>query len=791
MDDVIIFAKTEEEHARKLDKVLKVLGEYGFKLNKSKCEFQQKELIYLGHKISAQGVATNPATVEAIEALLPPETTKQVRSFLGSAQYYRKFIPRLAEAAHPLYKLTKKDARFAWSDECQRAWEYVKRALVAAPVLAYPNMDKEFILQTDASDYAMGAVLLQLDQDGGRRPVAYASKTFGKAELNYTVTEKECLAIVWAVTIVFRPYLSFKSFTIETDHSALTYLKSAELTARAKRWALRLQEYTFTVTHIPGKDNTFADMLSRLPHNVLYVDKLGIGESSTLAAKPVVAQVKARMQPETGATLDEFDKLLVEHEVLESGEVTQAIPKWQGWRKLQEQDKALQAVHKDPKKASQFRLHEGVWCRLHEGSLQVLVPTQKVAEVLEKMHDHPLSGHLGYDKTLSRVAWRFWWPAMCKDIEAYCRSCKACQQVKGGLARRAGLLNPIPPAGKLERFMADIAGPFPETRGNLKWILTISESLTRWCTAVPMKDTMAKTIARHFKREIIDRFGVPREVLTDRGANFIAAFEQHLTPRFGIHHVKTTAYHPQSNGVSERFHRTLNNMLAIYIGEQRHTRWADYLPEVCLAYQSAVHSSLGISPFELMYGTKMRMPGDWSLPSMKQALDDPDQEAVYVYAKMRTMADKAVQELEKAQARIKKQTDKSRKEILYEAGDQVLVYRPQQAKRDGSEKEKLCAHWTGPVVVQQRIRPELYEVNHPEIPFWNERVHVSRLKRYHHRERRSPILGKASDLEGNVSPAVDMLPPDNEQEQDYYLVNPEMAPLPRPERPRQLPARYR
>jgi hypothetical protein len=564
------------------------------------------------------------------------------------------------------------------------------------------------------------------------------------------------------------------------------------LTARAKRWALRLQEYNFTVVHVPGKDNTFADMLSRLPRNVLYVDKLGVGNSSTMVNKAVVAQVKAAGSgPAANTTLDEFDKLLVEHEVLESGKISQTIPKWKGWRAVQEKDAVLIEARKDPKKGEQFQLHEGVWCRLKDGSLQVMVPKQKVPEVMRMMHDHPLSGHLGTDKTRRRVEWRFWWPSMIRDIEEYCRSCKPCQQVKGGMARRAGLLNPIPPAGKLERFMADIAGPFPETKGKLKWILTLSESLTRWCTAIPMKDTMAKTIARHFKREVIDRFGVPREVLTDRGANFIAAFEQHLTPRFGIHHVKTTAYHPQSNGVSERFHRTLNSMLAIYIGEQRHNRWADYLPEVCLAYQSAVHSSLGCSPFELMYGTQLRMPGDWELPTMQEALNNPDQEAVYIYAKMRVMADQAVAELAKAQQRMKTQVDKTRKEVLFEKGDSVLVYRPQRAKRDGSEKEKLCAHWTGPVVIQQRVRPELYTVNHPDIPFWEERVHVSRLKRFHHRDERSSASEGANDLEGNVSPVADATVSDQMNDEDYYLVNPEMAAMPRPERPRQLPARYR
>jgi hypothetical protein len=192
-----------------------------------------------------------------------------------------------------------------------------------------------------------------------------------------------------------------------------------------------------------------------------------------------------------------------------------------------------------------------------------------------------------------------------------------------------------------------------------------------------------------------------------------------------------------------------------------------------------------------MYGTPLRMPGDWSLPTMRQALDDPDQEAVYVYAKMRVMADQAVEELKKAQAKMKTQTDKDRKEVLFDKGDLVLVYRPQRAKRDGSEKEKLCAHWTGPVTIQQRVRPELYTVNHPDIPFWEERVHVSRLKKFHHRDERSPVSQGVSDLEGNVSPAVDGTFEGEEQEDDYYSINPEMATLPRPERPRQLPARYR
>jgi hypothetical protein len=185
------------------------------------------------------------------------------------------------------------------------------------------------------------------------------------------------------------------------------------------------------------------------------------------------------------------------------------------------------------------------------------------------------------------------------------------------------------------------------------------------------------------------------------------------------------------------------------------------------------------------------MPGDWELPTMQEALNNPDQEAVYIYAKMRVMADQAVAELAKARQRMKAQADKVRREVLYEKGDSVMVYRPQRAKRDGSEKEKLCAHWTGPVNIQQRIRPELYTVNHPDIPFWEERVHVSRLKKYNHRDERSRGSQGASDLEGNVSPVADGTETDQANDSDYYLLNPEMAAMPRPERPRQLPARYK
>jgi hypothetical protein len=268
MDDIIIYSKTLEEHRNHLEQVLQLLIKAGLKLNPDKCDFFRKQILFLGHMVSEEGIKPNPMLVEKIKSCLPPTTKRKVRSFLGLASYYRRFIRDFSKIAKPLYTLTKQDETFCWTEECRSAFEHLRTCLTTKPVVIYPDFSKPFILHTDASDYAVGAVLAQTDSANKEHVIAYASRILNRAEVNYTVTEKECLAIIWA-TKHFHNFLQGHAFSIVTDHEAIPWLKKhKQPKGRLARWIIHLSEYEpYTIIKRKGSDHTNADALSRLETN--------------------------------------------------------------------------------------------------------------------------------------------------------------------------------------------------------------------------------------------------------------------------------------------------------------------------------------------------------------------------------------------------------------------------------------------------------------------------------------------------------------------------------------------
>ena len=256
------------EHCTRLTSVLTRFRKHNLRVKASKCSFGADEVVYLGHSVSREGIHTDPKKIEAIKALPAPSTLENLRSFLGIAGYYCKFIPDFATVSAPLTGLTKKGVKFSWSDQHQHAFHTLKHQLCSAPVLAYPDFDRPFLLQTDASDVGLGAILAQHDGNGQERVIAYASYTLSPREQNYSTMEKEALAVVFAVKH-FRFYLLGKRFSVITDNNALRWLHSLEPKGRIALWIMDLQEFEFDIQHRPGKSNQNADALSRLNHSKL------------------------------------------------------------------------------------------------------------------------------------------------------------------------------------------------------------------------------------------------------------------------------------------------------------------------------------------------------------------------------------------------------------------------------------------------------------------------------------------------------------------------------------------
>lgn len=587
LDDVVIFSPSFETHLDRLDEVLKVFRHAGLQLNSAKCQFGSRQLKILGHIVNKNGIQPDPAKINAIADFPPPADLKSLRSFLGLCSYFRRFIAAFATIARPLSNLLKNDTPFLWGTEQQAAFTRLKTALTSTPILGHFDDSAPTELRTDASGYGIGAVLIQhsLEED---HVIAYASRLLSSAERNYSITERECLAVVWSIT-KFRPYLYGRTFTVVTDHHALCWLSSLrDPIGRLGRWALRLQEYTFSVLHKSGKLHTDADCLSR--HPVDPVDPENTEDSC-------FDQVDYPVMPIS-------DLLEIEEE--------------------QRQDPALRAIidrlsQGNPDASTRpFVLRNNVLYRHNfssSGSEWLLVVPQGLRDpVLHELHASPTSGHLGVLRTYARIKERFYWAGMYKSVYKYVTACDQCQRHKTTNLRPAGLLHPLePPSTPFFRVGVDLLGSFPPLSADNRWIVVAIDHQTRYAETKAVPTATATDVAQFLLDQIILKHGAPRELLTDRGRAFVSRVISEILRSCSIIHKPTTAYHPQANGLTERLNRTLANMLAMYVSSD-HSNWDAALPFITFAYNSSRQDTTGFSPFFLLYGREPALLIDSLLP---------------------------------------------------------------------------------------------------------------------------------------------------------------------------------
>ncbi|GFW13804.1 hypothetical protein TNCV_1670201 [Trichonephila clavipes] len=428
--------RTFEEHLQNIRKVLSKLSDANLKLNPSKCKFFQKEVNYLGHIISAEGVRTDPEKVSAVKNWKRPENLRELRSFLGLCTYYRKFVKGFSNIARPLYKLTESKQKFQWTKECEDSFLQLKEALTSSPILIYPQPDKPFILDTDASNESVGAVLSQ-EIDGQERVVAYWSKCLSKPERNYCVTRKELLAIVKAIEH-FHHYLYGQKFLLRTDHASLTWLMNFRNTeGQVARWIQRLNEYYFDIRHRKGSSHGNSDALSRrpCPENCRHCSR--VETKYDYAIRQITTSTATPPDPWS----DEKNGVL--------------------YRKFESED------------GKTFR-----W--------QLVLPRSRIPEVLKELHGSPTGGHFGVMKTLHRVRERFCWGKVRADVEQWCKSCDACSARKGPKIRSRGKLHRYNVGAPFERIAFDILGPLPRTASGNKYLLVVMDYFTKWPEVYPI-----------------------------------------------------------------------------------------------------------------------------------------------------------------------------------------------------------------------------------------------------------------------------------------------------------------
>ena len=726
LDDILVPGRTFRPQMDNLQMVFRRLREANLKLNPRKCNLFQKEVKYLGHVVSAKGVSPDPEKVEAIQAWPRPMSSKDLKSFLGLASYYRRFIPGFADIAVPLHHCAKKMTTFVWSIEEETAFTKLKTALSKAPVLAYPDPALPFLLDTDASSTGIGAVLSQVTK-GKERPVAYFSSTLNQSQRNYCVTRRELLAVVKAVK-QFHPYLYGQKFLLRTDHSALQWLLSfRQPEGQVARWLEALQGYNFTVEHRPGLKHANADALSRRPclntgcghcekreatewlHQESVPDTTSNQENTTLPVRAVTLDASniatITESPEELRQAQRNDETL--RPVIQWLETSANRPSWEEVAPGGEYTKAYWAQW------DSLRLVDGVLYRLWETPCgdavvkQLVIPKLLQKRVLQELHGSVTVGHFGIAKTLGRVRQRFFWVNCREDVQEWCRNCDLCAEKRGPPRRPRAPMRQYLVGAPMERLALDILGPLPTSNLGNKYILIVADYFSKWIEAFPMPNQEAHTVAELLVKEVVCRFGVPLLIHSDQGRNFESAVFTEMCQLLGIQKTRTTAYHPQSDGMVERFNRTLEDQLAKFV-DYHQRDWDEHIPYLMLAYRSAVHESTGCTPAKVVFGRDLRLPIDLLIGRpVEEVLGPAVHYTEELCAKLERVHHFARDHLKMTSDKMKQRYDLLQSGSSLMKGDPVWLHNPQRKK---GLSPKLQRSWQGPYVVTKKINDLIYRI---------------------------------------------------------------------------------
>ncbi|KAJ4717218.1 Retrotransposon protein, putative, Ty3-gypsy subclass [Melia azedarach] len=675
LDDIVVYSNTLEEHVAHLRKVFQVLRENELYVKKEKCSFAQREVYFLGHKIKDGTLMMEKAKVQAIQEWEPPTKVHDLRSFLGLVNYYRRFIKSYSARAAPLTDLLKKGRSWNWTEECQHAFEDLKKAIMEETVLALPDHTKSFEVHTDASDFAIGGVLMQ---EG--RPIAFESRKLNEAERRYTVQEKEMTAIIHCLR-VWRHYLLGNHFVVMTDNVATSYFQTQKkLSPKQARWQDFLAEFDYDLRYKPGKANVVADALSRkatlavvnlsMPEGTL-VGRIKEGLTQDPLAKSIVALVNE------GKTR----RFWLDDGLLYSKGRRIYVPKWGGLRK----------------------------------------------ELIKECHDSKWAGHLGAKRTNALLENLYYWSKMREDVEAYVRTCLVCQQDKIEQRASGGLLEPLPiPERPWESVSMDFITSLPKSEGYGSIIVVVDRFSKYAVFMAALADCTAEEAAKLFLKHVVKLWGVPNNIVSDRDPRFTGKFWSELFKMLGTDLNFSTSFHPQSDEQTERVNALLELYLRHYVSANQKD-WAKLLDVAQFSYNLQRSEATNKSPFEIVLG---RQP---TTPHALASSYDGRSPGAFKFAKAwHEQADLARAYLDKAAKKMKKWADKKRRDVEFQEGDLVMVkLLPQQFKSLRKVHKGLVRRYEGPFPIVKKVGKVSYRVLLPPKLKIHPVFHVSMLKPYH------------------------------------------------------------
>lgn len=751
LDDLVIIGKSVQDHAKNLLCVFERLRKVNLKLNPLKCEFLRKEIVYLGHKITSEGIVPDPSKVQSLRSYPAPQNADEVKRFVAFANYYRRFIPQFAKIAYPLNKLSKKNAIFNWDSECQLAFEKLKNVLTQPPVLSYPDFSENnlFILNTDASRQGLGATLA----NSNGQVVAYASRSLKPAETRYPVIDLELLAIVWAVKH-FRPYLYGRKFKICTDHRPLVYLFGMkDPSSRLTKYRLYLEEYDFEVEYVPGRNNAAADALSRIP-----IPNNGLSSNHLKEMREQVVSVLTRQQARIlqqdntndfsiqQPTSTRTDHPLVVEVLKKPCDIIELIF-------TNELDK-MKRVHKDiviaenlifaPHKSAIFLNTRSlstvkvlvrdletlckklniielliVKNRANEYNIKLLASAMKelsiraprllvtkevqriiddddIKVILNDFHLLPTSGHAGVNRMLNNIKRHYFWPGMTTSVTKYVKNCKQCQiQKYTNHHTKEPMVITSTANSAFERVSLDIVGPLP-TANNYKYILTLQCDLSKFIEAYPLERKDTVSVAKAFVDNFILRYGVAKEIITDKGTEFMSSVMVEICNLLQIKKLHSTSYHHETIGALENTHKNLGAFLRIQC-DQKPDSWYTWLPYWCFSFNSTVHTETKYSPYELVFGKQCSLPN--TLQSGVDPLYNHDNYPLEMKYRLQKAQSDARSNILKSKENRKLSYDKNCNPINYKKGDLILI-----KNQIGNKLEKI---YDGPFEVLEDCSPNV------------------------------------------------------------------------------------
>jgi hypothetical protein len=673
LDDILIYSNNVKDHERHVRMVLERLRKHQLYGKLSKSTFFTTEIEYLGHIVSPGEIRPNPSLVKAIQQFPRPESIKSLQSFLGLANYYRKYIPDYSKLVVPLTNVLRSQTSnrpIEWTPEMTTAFEAAKQKLMEEPCLRIADPDGEFEVTTDASEdaKAVGAVLTQ-----NGHPVAFESKKLDKHQVNYSVHDKEMCAIMHALDR-WRAFLLGKPFKVYTDHRSLVYFKTqANLNARQLRWQEKAADYDMEILYKPGKENHVADALSRIQINIL----------CPIPQKSLQAQI------------------------------------WRHYRT----DGSIFPLYKtiqDGRESERFKIDKQLlYYRNDETSdWRLCLPNCQIRDdIIHDNHDARIAGHPGIIKTYSNIARAYYWPGMAKDIRTHVQECDACQRTKRSTQPPPGELQPMPiPAAPWSSIGMDFLGPVPMSKNGNEIILVVVDRLTKMAHFIPtIRKFTSQIVADLFIKHVFRHHGLPESIVSDRDSKFTSHFWKALHKELGVKMLMSTAEHPQTDGQSEAMVKVIQKMLRPFTicGDD----WEELLPTLEFAYNDTVQATTQQTPFFLNYGRNpvgARRADTSNVPNAEYFVD--------FLLQLQQAARDAIQDAQLIQAR---HADSHRIPAPHlNPGDWVLL------KRKKNQEDKLGLSHDGPFKVLEMRGPNAVKLDFPKNSLAHPTVNIARIRKY-------------------------------------------------------------